>query len=421
MDKKFENFKKSLERIYNSKSLYRKKMDEAGVILDDIKSFEDISILPITEKKDFFVNYPYGYYAVDFQDIKVYHASSGTTGKPLVVGLSENDLKYRINVLKRNIIMAGIKKDDVVQICLNLEMFNGSLSFYEGLRNIGCIIVPTANMSTKMQLFYMKIIGTTVLISTPSHIMRIYEVALENGIDVKKIPIRIIRVGSELMTERMRQKIKKCFGEDVSVTQDYGMTEFLGPGLGMECRYGCGMHINDDYYFELVDPKTKKKINSNVGELVISSIYNEAFPLVRYATNDLVEVSYERCKCGRMEPRIIKFLGRVDDMLKVKGVKIFVSQIEDFLFSHSKFNHQYEIVLTDDSYLDSLTINVEYYRKISKDYKKYLKEYEKKVEEEFAVVFGVKSNINIVDIQSIVRTDGKVQRVRDLRKKMISV
>ena len=375
----------------------------------------------ITEKKDFFVNYPYGYYAVDFQDIKVYHASSGTTGKPLVVGLSENDLKYRINVLKRNIIMAGIKKDDVVQICLNLEMFNGSLSFYEGLRNIGCIIVPTANMSTKMQLFYMKIIGTTVLISTPSHIMRIYEVALENGIDVKKIPIRIIRVGSELMTERMRQKIKKCFGEDVSVTQDYGMTEFLGPGLGMECRYGCGMHINDDYYFELVDPKTKKKINSNVGELVISSIYNEAFPLVRYATNDLVEVSYERCKCGRMEPRIIKFLGRVDDMLKVKGVKIFVSQIEDFLFSHSKFNHQYEIVLTDDSYLDSLTINVEYYRKISKDYKKYLKEYEKKVEEEFAVVFGVKSKINIVDIQSIVRTDGKVQRVRDLRKKMISV
>lgn len=421
MDKKFADFKKSLERIYNSKSLYKRKMEEALVEPDDIKIFDDISKLPITEKKDFFVNYPYGYYAIDFQDIKVYHASSGTTGKPLIVGLSENDLNYRNKTIKHNLEMAGVKRGAVVQICLGLGMFTGGLSFYDGLRDMGCRIVPTATMSTKMQLFYMKTIGTTVLISSPSHVMRIYEVALENGIDVKKLPIRIIRVGSELMTEKMRQKIKDCFGEDVSVTQDYGMTKFLGPGLGMECRYGCGMHLNDDFYFELVDPKTKKKASGNVGELVVSSIYTEAFPLVRYATNDLVEISYEKCKCGRMEPRILRFLGRADDMLKVKGVKIFVSQIEDFIFAHSKFNHQYEIVLTDDTYLDSLTINVEYHRKISKDYKKYLKEYEKEVEEEFREVFGIKSQINIVDIQSIVRTDGKVRRVKDLRKKMIPV
>lgn len=163
------------------------------------------------------------------------------------------------------------------------------------------------------------------------------------------------------------------------------------------------------------------KTNSNIGELVISSIYTEAFPLVRYATNDLVEVTYEKCKCGRVNPRILRFLGRSDDMLKVKGVKIFVSQIEEFLFSHNKFNHQYEIVLKDDSYLDSLTINVEYHRKISKDYQKYLAEYAKEIEEEFKNTFGIKSHINIVDVKTIERTDGKVHSVKDLRTKMVSV
>ncbi len=394
-------------------------MKSVDITPDDIKSFDDVKRLPIMEKKDFFIDYPYGYYAASSEEIKVYHASSGTTGMPLIVGLTDSDLKHRTEVIKESLRMAGVRKGDVVQICLGLGMFTGGLSFYEGLRDMECHIVPTATMSTKMQLFYMKKLGTTVLISSPSHVMRIYEVAKENGIDVKKLPLRIIRVGSELMIEKMRNKIKESFGRNVSVTQDYGMTEFLGPGLGMECEYGCGMHLNDNFYFELVDPKTKKRTNSNIGELAISSIYTEAFPLVRYATNDLVEVTYEKCRCGRVNPRILRFLGRSDDMLKVKGVKIFVSQIEDFLFSYKKFNHQYEIVLKDDSYLDSLTINVEYHRKISKDYQKYLAEYAKEIEEEFKNTFGIKSHINIVDVKTIERADGKVHRVKDLRTKMV--
>lgn len=420
MDKKFENFKKSLERVYQNNQIYHDKMDKLHLTPLDIKSEKDISKLPITEKKDFFIDYPYGYYATPKEDIKIYHASSGTTGKPLIVGLTENDLKHRLNRVKENLKMAGIKKGDVVQICLGLGMFTGGLSFYEALKDMECTVVPTATMSTKMQLFYMEKLKTTVLISSPSHVMRIHEVALEEGIDVKKLPLKIIRVGSELMTEKMRQKIKASFG-DVSVTQDYGMTEFLGPALGMECEYGCGMHLSDDVYFELVDPKTKKPIKSNIGELVISSVYSEAFPLIRYATNDLVEITKEKCKCGKETTRILRFLGRADDMLKVKGVKIFVSQIEDFLFSHSIFNHQYEIVLEDNSYLDSLTINVEYHRKISKDYQKYLKEYEKEIEEEFKDVFGIKTHIHIVDAKTIKREEGKVHRVKDLRTKMASV
>lgn len=419
MDKKFETFKKSLERVYENNKIYREKMDKLGITPLDIKSEDDIRKLPLTEKKDFFIDYPYGYYTVPKEDIVVYHASSGTTGRPLIVGLTEKDMEKRNETIKDDLKMAGVKKGDVVQICLGLGMFTGGLSFYEGLKSMGCTVVPTATISTKMQLYYMKELGTTVLVSSPSHVMRIYEVALENGIDVKKLPIRIIRVGSELMTEKMRQKIKKSFGEDVSVTQDYGMTEFLGPGVGMECEYGCGMHLNDDLYFELVDPKTKKKTSSNIGELVVSSVYSEAFPLIRYATNDLVEITYDKCKCGRVTPRILRFLGRADDMLKVKGVKIFVSQIEEFLFSHSKFNHQYEIVLNDDNYKDSLTINVEYHRKISKDYQKYLKEYEKEIEEEFKDEFGIRSHINIVDIKTIERCDGKVHRIKDLRTKMV--
>lgn len=201
---------------------------------------------------------------------------------PLIVGLTKSDMEKRNQTIKKNLKMAGVKRGDVVQICLGFGMFTGGLSFYEGLKSMGCTVVPTATMSTKMQLYYMKELGTTVLISSPSHVMRIYEVALENGIDVKKLSLRIIRVGSELMTEKMRQKIKDSFG-DVSVTQDYGMTEFLGPGVGMECEYGCGMHLNDDFYYELVDPKTKKKTSSNIGELVISSVYSEAFPIVGYA------------------------------------------------------------------------------------------------------------------------------------------
>lgn len=196
MDKKFASFKKSLERVYEHNKLYRDKMRKLNITPDDIKSEEDIQKLPITEKKDFFIDYPYGYYATSQADIKVYHASSGTTGKPLIVGLTENDMKYRSETIVKDLKMAGIQKGDVVQICLGLGMFTGGLSFYEGLRSMGCKIIPTATMSTKMQLFYMKELKTNVLISSPSHVMRIYEVALENGIDVKDLPLRIIRVGS---------------------------------------------------------------------------------------------------------------------------------------------------------------------------------------------------------------------------------
>ena len=346
----------------------------------------------------------------------MYHSSSGTTGKSLIVGLTEKDIEFRKETIKEDAKQAGITSEDTVEICYGFGMFTGGFSFYEGLKDLGCKIIPTGAMSTEMQLFYMQKLQATVLLSSPSHIMHLYEKAKELKIDVKKLPIRIIRVGSELLTETMRKKIKDAWGEDVSVTQDYGMTETLGPGLGMECIYENGMHLNSNYYFELIDPITKLPTENEIGELVVTTIYNECFPLIRYTTNDLVELSHEKCKCGCSSPRIVKFLGRSDDMLKVKGVKIFVSQIEDFLFNHPYFNHQYEIVISKENYKDILTINIEYKDEITPSQRKQIVKYKENIEQEFKSKFGIKSTINILSTKSIKPYPGKIIRVRDLRK-----
>lgn len=416
MDKKFKRFKLELERIYKSNKIYREKMKRQKITPDDINSWKDIKKLPITTKQDLLKDYPNGWSCVPTSEIKMYHASSGTTGKPLIVGLTENDLQFRKKVMIEDAKEAGITPDDTIQICYGFGMFTGGFSFYEGLRDYGCKIIPTGTMSTEMQLLYMNNLKPTVLITSPSHVMHLYEKAKEENIDVKKLPIRIIRVGSELLTESMRKKIKEAWGENVSVTQDYGMTETLGPGLGMECKFENGMHLNPNYYFELVDPVTKKPTKKKVGELVVTTIYNEGFPIIRYATSDLVEISKESCPCGCSSPRITRFLGRSDDMLKVKGVKIFVSQIEDFLFKHPYFTHQYEIVISKEDYKDILTINVEYKDRITPEIKQNIYNYTENVEEEFKSKFGIKSKINIVNNKTIKPSPGKVVHVRDLRK-----
>ncbi len=238
----------------------------------------------------------------------------------------------------------------------------------------------------------------------------------ELNIDTSQIPIRIIRVESELLTNSMRAKIKEAWGENISVTQDYGMTETLGPGLAMECQCEKGMHLNDNFYFELIDPITNQPIKSNIGELVVTTIYNECCPLIRYKTNDLVEISYDKCSCGNTSPRIVKFLGRTDDMLKVKGVKIFVSQIEDFLFMHQYFSHQYEIILSKDKYKDIMTINICYKENITPEIQPKIKNYSIKLEEEFKSRFGITSKINILNNHDIKPQSGKTIHVHDLRE-----
>ena len=420
MDKKFEEFKMELNKVYRKNKIYKEKMIEKGIIPEDIKIWEDIKKLPITTKQDLLKDYPNDWNCVPTAKIKMYHSSSGTTGKPLIVGLTDKDIELRKETIKENAKQAGITKEDTIEICYGFGMFTGGFSFYEGLKDLGCKIIPTGTMSTEMQLFYMQKLKATVLISSPSHVMHLYEKAKELKIDVKKLSIRIIRVGSELLTETMRKKIKVAWRENISVTQDYGMTETLGPGLGMECIYENGMHLNTNYYFELVDPINKLPTENDIGELVVTTIYSDCFPLIRYATSDLVKISKEKCPCGSTSPRIVKFLGRTDDMLKVKGVKIFVSQIEDFLFIHPYFNHQYEIVISKENYKDILTINIEYKEDLLNVSKEKITNYKIELEQEFKNTFGITSQINIVDNKTIKPTSGKIIRVKDLRRLKIS-
>lgn len=397
--------------IYKNNKIYYEKMKKLKITPDDINSWDDIKNLPLTTKEDLLLNYPDGWNCVPKKKIKMYHASSGTTGKPLIVGLTSNDINFRNKTMIENAKISGINKDDIIQICYGFGMFTGGLSFYDGLQKFGCKIIPMGTMSTEMQLFYMQQLKPTVLVTSPSHAMHLYERAKELDIDIKKIPLRIIRVGSELLTNTMRQKIKSAWGVD-NVTQDYGMTETLGPGLAMECTNSNGMHLNSNYHFELIDPITKQPTDKNKGELVVTTIYNECFPLIRYKTNDLVEITKDPCPCGRESYRIINFLGRTDDMLKVKGVKIFVSQIEDFLFKHPCFTHKYEIVISKENYKDILTINIEYKREIIRD----IRQYKLMIEEEFKNKFGITSEINIVDNKTLPIYPGKVKRVKDLRE-----
>jgi len=405
----FQKFKDGLDDIYNNNKLYRKKMDELNIKLDDINSFKDISKLPFTTKEDFFIEED-NPYLLHKDKIKMYHASSGSTGKPLIVGLSENDLKLRNEHMKENALMMGMKKDDCVILNLGMGMFTGGLTFYEGYKEFGATILPTSTLPVEKQLYYMKKIKPDVLITSPSQAMHIAVSAKNMGFDVKKLNLRIIRVGSEILTENTREKIKLAYNAEV--TQDYGMTEALGPGLAMECKYGCGLHLNENsFYFELINPKTGKITKSNHGELVVTSINTECFKLIRYRTRDLVEITKDTCECGRQTPRIIKFLGRVDDMVKVKGVKVYISQAEDFLYKH-KYLDYYEMTITKDDYKDILTINVEYNN--LPDEKDKVK---RMLEKEFKNEFGISAIINLLEYNTLIRHSGKVKRIRDYREK----
>ncbi len=418
--KNFNQFKKQLNYIYENNKIYKEKLDSNNINIEDIKNINDIANLPLTTKNDFFIDYPYGFYSVDKSKILRYHASSGTTGKSLIVGFTKNDLRLRNKIVIEDLKNAGITKDDIVQICFGYGMFTGGLGFHEALEKYGCTIIPTSSGNTEKQLFYMQNLKTTVLITSPSYAMHMCEVAKEIGIDVKKLSVRIIKVGSELLTEEMRKKLKKAWGKNVVISQDYGMTETMGPGIASECKLCNGLHIyEDNYIYELVDPNTKKPVNGNTGELVISTLNNECFPLIRYATNDVVELEYKKCSCGKTSARIKKIIGRCDDMIKIKGVKVYLSQIEDFILSNDYCSSNYEVQLIKrKDFMDDIKIMVEYQTKINLNFQyniDMLKIKEKELMKKFKDVFGIKAKIELVLPKTIKRyTTGKVKRIRSV-------
>ncbi|MDE6969766.1 MAG: phenylacetate--CoA ligase [Eubacterium sp.] len=406
----------TVTRVYEKVQPYRKKMDEAGVKPQDIRSLADLKRLPFVTKQDMRDNYPFGLFAVPKDDLVRIHASSGTTGKPTVVGYTRRDLDVWTETVSRIAAMGGATKKDVAQICFGYGMFTGALGLHYGLEKIGAAMVPSSTGNTEKQIMFMKDFGTTLLVATPSYALRIGEVAMQMGLDPKKdLRVSIGLLGSELLTEAMRTEMHKLWGEEMLVTSNYGMSELNGPGVSGECEYLCGMHVNEDFFIpEIIDPKTGEVLPAGEkGELVITCIYKEALPLIRYRTKDITRLIYEPCKCGRTTVRMENLDGRTDDMLKIRGVNVFPSQIEEVLLGIDEIGPHYEIIVTRANHTDKLEIRVELAEPVD-EFRK-LQALETKIRHKLRIVLGLDAKIRLESPNTLQRFEGKAQRVKDLR------
>ena len=408
--------KETVQRVYEKVEPYRRKMDEAGVKPEHIRSLKDLSLLPFITKQDMRDNYPFGLLAVDREELNRIHASSGTTGKPTVVAYTKNDLKNWTECVSRIACMGGATSKDVAQICFGYGMFTGALGLHYGLENIGAAIIPSSTGNSEKQLMFMRDFGTTLLVATPSYALRLAEVAESIGIDPKKdLKVKIGLLGSELLTESMRAEMHKVWGEDMLVTSNYGMSELMGPGVSGECEYLCGMHINEDYFIpEIIDAKTGEVLpEGEKGELVITCIKKDALPLIRYRTKDITRLIYEPCKCGRTLCRMENLSGRTDDMLKVRGVNVFPGQIEEVILGFDELGPHYEIEVEREGYSDKLTVRVELAR--STDSFAELNALADRVRSKLRVMLGLDAKVQLESPNTLQRFEGKAKRIKDLR------
>ena len=408
----------TVARVYAKVPAYRAKMDAAGVKPQNVKTLKDLALLPFVTKQDLRDNYPFGLFAVPREELVRIHASSGTTGKPTVVGYTQNDMDMWTECVSRIACMGGASKQDVAQICFGYGMFTGALGLHYGLEKIGATVVPSSTGNSEKQIMYMKDFETTLLVATPSYALRLAEVAREMGIDpAKDLKVKIGLVGSELLTDAMREEMHKYWGEDMLITSNYGMSELCGPGVSGECEYLCGMHINEDFFIpEIIHPETGEVLPAGEkGELVITCIKKEGIPLIRYRTKDVTRLFYEPCKCGRTFCRMENLSGRSDDMLKVRGVNVFPGQIEEVILSFAELGPHYEIVVEREGYMDKLTIRVELLH--STDSFAELEALEKAIRAKLRVILGLDAKIKLESPNTLQRFEGKAKRIKDLRSK----
>ena len=411
-----ERLQETVSRVYDKVPAYREKMDKKGVKPQDIKSLKDLAKLPFVTKQDMRDTYPFGLFAVPRNKLVRIHASSGTTGKPTVVGYTENDLKTWTECVSRIACMGGATENDVAQICFGYGMFTGALGLHYGLENIGATIVPSSTGNSEKQIMYMKDFETSLLVATPSYALRLAEVARQIGVDpIKDLKVKIGLVGSELLTDAMREEMHKAWGKDMLVTSNYGMSELMGPGVSGECEYMCGMHINEDYFIpEIIDPITEEVLPAGEkGELVITCIKKEGLPLIRYRTKDITRLFYDKCKCGRTFCRMENLSGRSDDMLKIRGVNVFPSQIEEVILSFDELGPHYEIIVSREGYTDKLEIRVELTH--STDSFAVLEKLSNSVRNKLKVMLGLDAKVKLESPNTLQRFEGKAKRIKDLR------
>ncbi len=410
-----ERLIKTVNRVYGNVPHYRKKMDEKGILPMDIKSVDDLKHLPFTYKQDLRDTYPFGLFAAPMNEIVRVHASSGTTGKKTVVGYTKNDIEVWAEVMARTFAGAGAGKDSFLQVSYGYGLFTGGLGAHYGGEYLGATVIPTSSGNTKLQLSLMQDFGTTHIACTPSYALYLAEEMQEMGIKPEELKLRAGIFGAEPWSESMRKEIEQRL--NIKAFDIYGLSEVIGPGVACECEYQCGMHIPEDHFIpEIIDPETGEVLpEGSQGEIVFTTITKEGLPLIRYRTRDLSSLNYAPCKCGRTETRMNKVTGRTDDMLIIRGVNVFPSQVESVLLSIGETAPHYMLIVDRKDNLDTLEIQVEITPQLFSDEVKKLEDIERKIRKEIESTLGISAKIKLVEPKSIQRSEGKAKRVIDRR------
>lgn len=406
-----------IARVYKTVEPYRKKMDDAGVLPKDIKTLNDLQKLPFTLKEDLRDNYPFGMFTLPLEDVVRVHASSGTTGKSTVVGYTKKDIDTWANLMARALACAGATSGDMVHNAYGYGLFTGGLGAHYGAEKLGATVIPVSGGNTKRQITIMRDFKSTVLLSTPSYALNLAETMEQMGIDSQTLSLRVGIFGAEPWSENMREEVERKL--NLKAVDIYGLSEVIGPGVSMECLQTTkGMHIFEDHFLpEIIDPETGEALPPGErGELVFTTLTKEAFPVIRYRTKDISSLYYEVCECGRTLVRMEKVTGRTDDMLIIRGVNVFPSQVEHVLMGVEGVEPHYQIIVEREGSMDVMSVEVEVSDSSFSDEIKYLEQLTKRITRDIKDILGVTCKVKLVNPRSIQRSEGKAQRVIDKRK-----
>ncbi|MFV0350569.1 MAG: phenylacetate--CoA ligase family protein [Halodesulfovibrio sp.] len=415
-DLQLERLQATLTRVARNVPLYRQRFAELGLDPDDFRSMDDLRKLPFTTKQDIRDNYPYGLFAVPLRDVVRLQSSSGTTGKPIVVGYTRNDLKRWSRLVARVLAMGGMTRDDVVQIAFHYGLFTGGFGLHYGAETLGASVIPSSGGNARKQIMIMQDYRTTALCCTPSYALHLADTMEEMGVNPNSLHLKWGLFGAEAWSEAMREEIQNRL--KVTATDNYGISEVMGPGIAGECLERQGLHVNEDHFlFEIVHPETGEPVpDGEVGELVITTLTKEAFPMIRFRTGDLTRVLPDTCACGRTFRRIARIIGRSDDMLIIRGVNVFPLQVETILLAMEGAEPHYQIVLEREGRLDKATVYLEVSENLLFDRMRVAREALEGIKRRLASELGVAMDVVFVGRKTLERTEGKIRRVVDRRQ-----
>jgi len=411
-----QRLRETIEKVYFNVPYFRQRMQEQGLGPDSLEKIEDLKKFPFTTKQDLRDNYPYGMFAVPISEIVRVHASSGTTGKPTVVGYTRRDVNTRAEVMARTLTSAGATRNDFIHVAYGYGLFTGGLGLHYGGEKIGASVIPVSGGNTKRQLQLMEDLGSTVLACTPSYALFLAEAIEESGVQRENLKLKVGVFGAEPWTENMRKEIEDKL--KIKAIDIYGLSEIIGPGVASECQCQKGLHINEDHFYpEIIDPETLEVLPpGHIGELVFTTITKEGLPLIRYRTRDLTRLNYEKCDCGRTLVRMEKCLGRSDDMLIIRGVNLFPSQVESVLLEMGEIKPHYQLIINRINNLDIIELQVEVDEAFFQDKISQLQSLRDKIQRNLESTLGLSIMVTLVEPKTLARSEGKSQRVIDKRK-----